>query len=81
MIVRGQTLISKIPGLYYLQTVMSFLAIWVEEGSYIASCRSIGVDANLSKIDETCEHGANTKLTNYVARASFDIEVSEEYMD
>jgi len=72
-----KTLISKDTWIVLSTDSHEFsLPIWVEEGSYIASCRSIAVNANLSKIDETCEDGANTKLTNYVARASFDIEVS-----
>lgn len=52
------------------------LPIWVNEGSYNATCRSIALNADLSKLDQISEKGANTKLSNYVATASIYIEVS-----
>ncbi len=52
------------------------LPIWVDEGAYTALCRSIAVNADLSKLDQISEYGANTKTSNYVATNGFDIDVT-----
>lgn len=52
------------------------LPIWVSEGRYTASCRSVAVNADMANLDQIGEPYANTKIFNYVASNNVDIEVS-----
>ena len=57
------------------------LPIWVNEGSYTAKGRSIAANADMYRLEEISEQGANTKLFNYVATSDLQIEVSGRVFD
>lgn len=57
-------------------SVTFYLPMWVQEGTYTASCRSIAVNADPDKIDLLTEERANTSLYTYVATNTFGLEVS-----
>jgi len=57
-------------------TVTFYLPLWVVEGTYTIACRSVAVNADTSKLDQLSEVSANTKLMNYVATDTFEVEVS-----
>jgi hypothetical protein len=53
-----------------------YLPMWVQEGIYTVSCRSIAVNANMDMLDKISEERVNSQLYNYVATNTFDVEVS-----
>lgn len=53
-----------------------YLPMWIEEGIYTITCRTIAVNADLSKLEQITEERANTLLFNYVAMDTFEVEVS-----
>lgn len=53
-----------------------YVPMWVQEGIYTVSCRTIAVNADMDKLDEISESFVNSKLVNYVATNNFDVEVS-----
>jgi len=57
-------------------TATFYLPMWVIEGTYTVACRSIAVNADMSKLDEISEEKVNSKLFNYVAIDTFKVEVS-----
>lgn len=57
-------------------TATFYIPMWIQEGIYTASCRSIAVNADMTMLDKISEDYVNSQLYNYVATNTFDLEVS-----
>jgi hypothetical protein len=57
-------------------TVTFYLPMWIQEGIYTVACRTIAVNADMSILDKISEEQINSKLFNYVATDTFQVEVS-----
>lgn len=72
-----RTLLNKNTWFILGKDIVKFsIPIWVGEGNYTISCRTIAVNADQSKLDQISEPNANTKIFNYVATNNFDAEIS-----
>ncbi len=50
--------------------------MWVNEGIYTVTCRTVAVNGNILKLDQQSEYQANTNGLNYVATDTFQVEIS-----
>jgi hypothetical protein len=75
--VSGDTFVKKNTWIVLGRNTNTFyVPMWVTEGNYTVICRSIAVNADLSKLEDVTEERANTLLFNYVAKDSFEVEIS-----
>lgn len=57
-------------------TVTFYLPMWVVEGVHTVDCRTIAVNADMSRLEQISEQYVNSELFNYVATNTFKVEVS-----
>lgn len=73
----GDTFIKKNTWIIIDRSTATFyLPMWVQEGIYTVSCRTVAVNADNNTLDQTSEPTKNTNKNNYVATDTFKVEVS-----
>lgn len=53
-----------------------YIPMWVNEGIYTVTCRTVAVNGDIKKLEQISQYEANTNLFNYVATDNFKVEVS-----